>query len=379
MGVAAELKLPKNMAEIRDRWATEAERFQGALENAHGIHLDAKFAARNEKSLEGQATAAALDELKAAKAFNDFLDTDRQYWAKGNEIDGQLKTRGDSLSPFQRHQLETSRDQQWALAGEFQQFKTQHQLRPVHLPPVNTPGETHFVDGSKALRDTPAGQWAAAKEWAREGLKGASEGSRDLLLNGPLSRDQNRQLCESLLDSGVSRLGSKLMPAPGGGPGAKFFDKARGKALDIGDPVGVTCEGLYPARSSRGDVLGAASPNIGDRDENTPTSRFEQQLGPQLLAQGWSPEGLQTLSQAVQCRVDQHAHLGEAEHFLLSTDDQRIVVKHQFEPMQDFSIEEALNPNAQTSTAAQSYASAVTVDGPALSGMAAAETGWERA
>ncbi|GAA6140854.1 hypothetical protein NBRC116584_06720 [Hydrogenophaga sp. 5NK40-0174] len=259
--------MPANFDAIKEGWAGEVGALQSALRGATATQRDLTRAVQDDPSLAPQATAAALEELKAAKAYNDFLDKDKEYWAKGDQYDQQLKNGAGydrrtgtvrELPGYDRLALEHSRDKNWALAGEFQMFKTEHGLKHVHLAPVNTPTETHHVDGAVERRETVQGHVHSAKEWAKEFAGDYVDTAADIVKNGPLTPEQNRLLCKSTVGAVLGLAGAKMMPAPGGGPGATVFDDAVGNAINASDPASTICDPIYRGRR-KVDVHGAAT------------------------------------------------------------------------------------------------------------------------
>ncbi len=246
-----------HVKQARAEWTSEAAGLQQKMQESGDESFRLVLLAREDKSFEKQATAAALDELKAAKAYNDFLDKDKEYWAKGDEADQKIR-RGAGydrrtgtvreLPGYDRLALEHSRDKNWALAGEFQMFKTENGLRPVHLPPVNTPTDTHFVDGSVERRDTVQGKWESAKGWAKDLGKDFSDSAADFIVNGPLTPDQNHKLCKSTVGVALGLIGGRVMPAPGGGHGATIFEEAIGHGINVSDPASTICDPIYRDR-----------------------------------------------------------------------------------------------------------------------------------
>lgn len=301
---------PPNLEEIKGQWA-------GQLSQLQAQYGDAKKQTQHEgrrSGAEGNTSTPEqiqfrLQELKAAKAHNDFLESGRQYEKLATDASRRLQN--PNLSLFERHQIETTRDQMQALAGEFQLFLTERGARPLHVPPVQTASEIHFVDGSKQWNDKPLGRLAAFWDQSKEVLGG----TKQALMKGPFTPEENYQICKLALGNLISMGAGKLMPAPGHPYAAPLYDEAMGRAVDAGDPAGATCRLIYPQRRNQDDLFGLGAMqtvddpvhgrvNVVEVDKARLTEAMVASLmaDPDIQAR-WTPEQMQALQQVAQAQA----------------------------------------------------------------------------
>lgn len=301
---------PPNLEEIKGQWA-------GQLSQLQAQYGEAKKQAQHEGRTTGaegntstpERVQFRLQELKAAKAHNDFLDSGRQY--EKLATDASLRLQNTQPKGFDLDRLETTRDHMQALAGEFQVFLTERGARHLHVPPVQTETQIHFVDGSTQWNDKPMGRLAAFWDRSKEVL----EGTKQALMKGPFTPEENYQICKLALGSLISKGAGKMMPAPGHPYAAPLFDEALGRAVDAGDPAGATCRLIYPQRRKQDDLFGLGAMqtvddpvhgrvNVVEVDKALLTEAMVASLmaDPDIQAR-WAPGQVQALQQVAQANT----------------------------------------------------------------------------
>lgn len=308
-------RLPPDMAEIKSEWAKKLQLLQGQYHNAQqNVESEGRKSKGFFEGVFGSgSTDARLRELDAAKAYNDFLESHKELEREATRAEKRLLN--ERLSPTERLQWEISRDQKRAMAGEFQLFLNEHGARHLHPLPVQTLAQTHFVDGTKQLRDSLWG------DLGRLGVEasGLLEDVKQVLLKGPFTPEQDYKICKMGLEF---HLGNKLneMTPKLRNPYANFLlDDAKGRALEAADPVGAACRLLYPDKSSPkqwpdlGAVQTGDDPALGRADKAMLTQAMVVRLmdDPEVRAQR-TPEQTQALLQLAQAEVSQsERHGGE--------------------------------------------------------------------
>ncbi|MBA4264684.1 MAG: hypothetical protein C0453_06350 [Comamonadaceae bacterium] len=296
----------------------------------------------------GQIEQAQINRHQIAQAYNDFLDTDRHYHRQGNDAARALER--PHLSPLERHQLETTRDQAWATAGEFQLFKSSQQLRPIHLAPVHTDTLVH-TQGQATQLNTLAPQGQALQWLQRAG--DALDSAYDFVVNrfiGTPSREQNEKACAMALNGVAGIVSGRLVPNMGGPAGDRLGNGAWSTAIDAANPGATTCRRLYsdagatshPAQvHAHAHAQGYAPPAHFTPEVHAQWALAQRQLAPALRGQGHTQPQIDRVCAAAVCHAQRHARLGPAEDYLLSTDGQRVGVVYGSAGVRDFDVQEA--------------------------------------
>ena len=378
-------KPPPNLLALQTQWTNEAQKRQEAIEAAHRQWEKLVDAARIDSSRTPEATAAALAELKAGQAYNAFLDKDREYNREGDSEDRILNTR-NNLSPLERHQIETTRNQKWVMAGEFQLWKTAQGLKYVTLIPVNTDSDTHYPDGHTERRGTP--QVLATNTW--DHVKQAGERFAEIVKEGPPNAF-NQALREGLIGLGLRRVIPKLPAGTDHVMGKYAWGKAQSEAKGATDPAGDTCRLIYPSSRSLEDLkkygavdviqdplrgtlhvvdidrklleqllpggldslasqpsLQAAASKAFDvkpsANQQTQIEQFKQALGARLSRHGMSSEQIETLAAAsvVHHTKQPPGSVQEGTWYALSNDGTGIAVRYPPGVLTEMSVAHAL-------------------------------------
>lgn len=239
-------EVPPFFPEVKAHWSANLAALRGANE----------LAEKNVKRLgDGDAEnssdrlkQAQLQQLTAAQTYNSFVDSGSQYIKMAQDAESRLQRR--DLSLLEIVQLKTTRDTMYALSAEFVSFKADNQVAPMHLKPVETGGQIHYIDGRVEWSGSISG--LAGQAW--EGLQEIASGVKEALVRGPFTTEENYAICQSALGSLLPQLAGKTIAAPGGGPGEILWGEALGKALDAADPAGQMCRVVYPPGTSPQDA-----------------------------------------------------------------------------------------------------------------------------
>lgn len=127
---------------------------------------------------------AQLQQLTAAQTYNSFVDSGSQYIKMAQDAESRLQRR--DLSLLEIKQLKTTRDTMYALSAEFVSFKADNQVAPMHLKPVETGGQIHYIDGRVEWSGSIGG--LAGQAW--EGLQEIAGGVKEALLSTAFSPAQ---------------------------------------------------------------------------------------------------------------------------------------------------------------------------------------------
>ncbi|HEX5737835.1 MAG TPA: hypothetical protein VFY22_04945, partial [Hydrogenophaga sp.] len=234
---------PPYLPELQAQWH---ERLQQLRANDATAERTIEFfeeAEKRGKASPTQIHQAQINRHQIAQAYNDFLDSDRHHTRQGNDAARALER--PHLSMLERHQLETTRDQAWATAGEFQLFKSSQHLRPVHLAPVHTDTLVHTQGQATQLNThTPTGQ---ALQWLQR-AGDALDNAYDFVVNrfiGTPSREHNEKACAMALNGVAGIVSGRLVPHMGGPAGRHLGDGAWGAAIDAANTGATTCARLY--------------------------------------------------------------------------------------------------------------------------------------
>lgn len=165
-------------------------------------------------------------------------------------VDAETRLQRTNVTVMERMQLATTRETMYALAAEFTQFKTESQASLLHLRPVDTEGKTYYIDGRVEWNNSLEG--LAGQAW--EGLKDLASGTKEALIRGPFTTEENYAICQSALGGMLPDVVGVMLPAPGGRPGAFLWDEALGQSLNAADPAGEMCRTVYPKGTSPQDI-----------------------------------------------------------------------------------------------------------------------------
>lgn len=335
---------PPHLPELQAQWH---ERLQQLRANDATAERSIEFfeeAEKRGKASPAQIHQAQIHRHQIAQAYNDFLDTDRHYNRQGNDAARALER--PHLSPLERHQLETTRDQAWATAGEFQLFKSSQQLRPVHLAPVHTEAHVHTQGQAIQLNThTPKGQ---ALQWLQRAVD-ALDNAYDFVVNrfiGTPSREQNEKACAMALNGVAGIVSGRLVPPMGGPAGRHLGDGAWGAAIDAANPGATTCARLYSDAGPFTHPTQADGQGYAPAENLAPEVReqwvlAQQRLAPALREQGHAQPQIDRMCAAAVCHGQRHARLGPPEDYLLSTDGQRVGVVYGSAGVRDFDVAQA--------------------------------------
>ncbi|HYP81706.1 hypothetical protein, partial [Variovorax sp.] len=151
--------------DLRKDWTDQIEILRPRYRAATQATIDATRVWRMDRNSAGKQEAlaqASLAQLAAAKALNDFLDTDRRGLKRVTVIENQLRN-NDSLSLLDRHALQVEKRNLIRTVSEFLDFKESEDLSPVYPPPARVEGKIHYSDGSV--------QWDPATKQGRAGME----------------------------------------------------------------------------------------------------------------------------------------------------------------------------------------------------------------
>lgn len=297
-----------------------------------------------------QIQQAQINRHQIAQAYNDFLDTGRHYTRQGNDAARALER--PHLRMLERHQLETTRDQAWATAGEFQLFKSSQQLRPVHLAPVHTDTLVHTQGQATQLNThTPKGQ---ALQWLQR-AGDALNSAYDFVVNrfiGTPSREDSQKACTLALNGMAGIVTGRVVPHMGGPAGGRLGDGAWDAAIGAANPGATTCARLYsdagpahhPALES---AQGYAPPEHLAPEVREQWALAQRQLAPSLRERGHTQPQIDQVCAAAVCHGQRHARLGPPEDYLLSNDGQRVGVVYGSTGVRDFDVAQAQGHNPE--------------------------------
>ncbi|HYP82128.1 hypothetical protein, partial [Variovorax sp.] len=150
---------------LQERWAEEGKALRDgyiAAEEARSEATRVWRMDRNSAEKQEALTQTSLAEFAAAKALNEFLDTDRRGLKRVTVIENQLRN-NDSLSLLDRHALQVEKRNLIRTVSEFLDFKESEDLSPVYPPPARVEGKIHYSDGSV--------QWDPATKQGRAGME----------------------------------------------------------------------------------------------------------------------------------------------------------------------------------------------------------------
>ena len=338
------LRPPTHLPELRAQWHERLQQLRTEDGVAEKNLKSLKHAADEGTASPVQIEQAQINRHQIAQAYNDFLDTDRHYTRQGNDAARALER--PHLSLLERHQLETTRDQAWATAGEFQLFKASQQLRPVHLAPVHTDTHVHTQGQATQLNThTPKGQ---ALQWLQR-AGDALDSAYDFVVNrfiGTPTREQNEKACAMALNGVAGIVSGRLVPPMGGPAGRHLGDGAWGAAIDAANPGATTCARLY---SDAGTFNPPAQENAQayvPPDHLAPEIReqwvlAQRRLAPALREHGHTQPQINRVCATAVCHGQRHARLGTPADYLLSNDGQRVGVLYGSAGVRDFDVAQA--------------------------------------
>lgn len=336
---------PPYLPELLSQWNEQLRQLRADELNAKQVIETLQEDFPDNKAKLDQIHQAQINRHQIAQAYNDFLDTDRHYNRQGNDAARALER--PHLSPLERHQLETTRDQAWATAGEFQLFKSSQQLRPVHLAPVHTEAHVHTQGQAIQLNThTPKGQ---ALQWLQR-AGDALDNAYDFVVNrfiGTPSREQNEKACAMALNGVAGIVSGRLVPPMGGPAGRHLGDGAWGAAIDAANPGATTCARLYSDAGPFTHPTQADGQGYAPAEHLAPEVReqwvlAQQRLAPALREQGHAQPQIDRVCAAAVCHGQRHARLGSPEDYLLSNDGQRVGVVYGSAGVRDFEVAQAL-------------------------------------
>lgn len=347
---------PTYLPELHTQWLNQLNALRTSNDAARrNVEIWGQRVA-NDDSLQSQLDQARLAQIQAAQRYNSFIESGSELINVAQDAEQRLQS--PSLSALERHQLETTRDNLYSLAGEFTSFKTHNNAQLLILGKVDIGPKTYHPDGRVEWNDTVGGLLGQAIE----GIKGFASRAKDAFLQGPFTTEENHAICQSALGALLGDRAAKMLPAPRGGHTEVFWGEGVGKTLDINDPAGQMCRKVYPKGQSPRDLylLGRAAGNIdpsstmalvrGNEGRAMPSERqathaqrFEDQLGHTLRQQGMSETQIRTLAAAAAKVGTQHGDQGEIGRFLLSRDSSTIALQQQLPPLREFSVAQALS------------------------------------
>jgi hypothetical protein len=332
------------LPELQAQWHERLQQLRTEDGIAEKTLKSLKQAADEGTASSDQIHRAQINRHQIAQAYNDFLDTDRHYTRQGNDAARALER--PHLSLLERHQLETTRDQAWATAGEFQLFKSSQQLRPTHLAPVHTDTLVHTQGQATQLNThTPKGQALQWLQRAGDALDSAYDFVVNRLLATP-TREQNKEACTLALNGIAGIVSGRMVPHMGGPAGAHLGDGAWGAAIDAANPGATTCARLYSeADTSKNphltDAQGYAPPAHLAPELREQWALAQYRLAPALREHGHAQPQIDRVCAAAVCHAQRHARLGPPEDYLLSNDGQRVGVLYGSAGVRDFDVAQA--------------------------------------
>lgn len=341
---------PPYLPELQSQWHERLQQLRTENDSAEKTLKTLKQAADEGTASSEQIHQAQINRHEIAQAYNDFLDTDRHYTRQGSDAARALER--PHLSMLERHQLETTRDQAWATAGEFQLFKSSQQLRPVHLAPVHTDTQVHTQGQATQLNThTPKGQALQWLQRAGDALDSAYDFVANRLLATP-TREQNKEACALALNSIASIASGRLVPPMGGPAGAHLAEGAWGAAIDAAKPGATTCARLYSEADTSKEPHLPAAEGYEPPAHLAPELReqwalAQHRLAPALRGRGHAQPQIDQVCAAAVCQGQRHARLGQPEDYLLSTDGQRVGVVYGSAGVRDFDVAQALGHSTE--------------------------------
>ena len=335
---------PPYLPELQAQWHERLQKFRADDVTAERAIEFAKVATNEGRASTAQIHQAQINRHQIAQAYNDFLDTDRHYTRQGNDAARALER--PHLSLLERHQLETTRDQAWATAGEFQLFKSNEQLRPVHLAPVHTDTLVHTQGQAIQLNTlAPKGQVLQWLQRAGDALNSAHDFVVHRFIGTP-TREQNEKACAMALNGVAGIVSGRLVPHMGGPAGRQLGDGAWGAAIDAANPGATTCARLYSdtrpvTHLAQADAQGYKPPEHLSPEVRAQWTLAQRQLAPALREHGHAQPQIDRVCATAVCHGQRHARLGPPEDYLLSTDGQRVGVVYGSAGVRDFDVAQA--------------------------------------
>lgn len=253
---------PHYLPELQAQWRTQLSSLNTANRDARArvddIQRQIFEDPSRQSSLQPQLDQARLTQIQATQRYNSFIESGSELIKVAQAAEQRLQS--PSLSALERHQLETTRDNLYSLAGEFTSFKTQNNAQLLILGKVDIGPKTYHPDGRVEWNDTAGGLLGQAVD----GIKGLASRAKDALLQGPFTTEENYAICQSAVGALLGDRAAKMLPAPRGGHTEVFWSEGVGKTLDISDPAGQMCRKVYPKGQSPRDLylLGRAAGNI---------------------------------------------------------------------------------------------------------------------
>jgi hypothetical protein len=335
---------PPYLLDLQAQWHARLQQLRADDIRAEQTIESIIAAEANENATPADIHQAQINRHQIAQAYNDFLDTDRHYTRQGNDAARALER--PHLSLLERHQLETTRDQAWATAGEFQLFKSDQQLRPVHLAPVHTDTLVHTQGQATEINThTPKGQALHWLQRAGDALDSAYDFVANRLLATP-TREQNKEACALALNGIAGIATGRLVPPMGGPAGAHLAEGAWGATIDAANPGATTCARLYSEADTSKEPHLPAAEGYEPPAHLAPELReqwalAQHRLAPALRGQGHPQPQIDQVCAAAVCHGQRHARLGPPEDYLLSTDGQRVGVVFGSAGVRDFEVAQA--------------------------------------
>lgn len=195
---------------IKTAWQSQLNALRSANENAKNTVTDIqRQMGRNSTltlTLKPQLEQAQLAQWQAVQQYNSFIESGSQLLKVAGDADNRLKS--SNLSLFERDQLESTRDSMVNLASEFITFKTQNGATLQYLQKMDIGAKSYYSDGSvqwnPLTRDGYLGQlWDDTKE-----VGGVI---KEALLQGPFTKEENYQICQSALSALPPALAGKIL------------------------------------------------------------------------------------------------------------------------------------------------------------------------
>lgn len=226
------------MSTIRDQWKERSSQLQSDI--SRWDDTGGKLERTGAPS--AQIAQAELSHLSAIKAYNDFLSTARQDYAKAAQYEAQLRN-NPNLSALERQQLQITRDALNTRAAEFQQFASDNKLYPVSANPVRANGKIYYDNGQT--------EWDTSS--TRGILGSAFDGGKAVASAGLAwitpTNATNQLACAEGFNSIVGAVTGKVLQNPGGAvnPAAEkaleeIWGQGKGGAMKPGDGI---CKMLY--------------------------------------------------------------------------------------------------------------------------------------
>lgn len=233
---------PAYLVQLHSDWASKAVELQNKYTSAKTVAADLVRESAGSVALSPAATQAALAELNAAKAYNDFLETGTGLHRLSQEAAARLNN--PNLSDWDRHQLQNTQRSLQTSWEAFSDFLNSNGLKPIHVPPVYADNKIHHVDGAKQWDQSILGQvgswYDAGKTFGQQLVQAAT-----------LSQADQYTACVGIIDAITGRFMEKrVLPAHGewAGHGGDVWGQLAGKAFDL-NPAGTTCRLIFPSNN----------------------------------------------------------------------------------------------------------------------------------